>query len=381
MGIFKQPKAPAPFDAAGNLQKQDTANQEKVAQDITTNRPNQYGPFGSVTWSQNPDGSFSQSTTLNPDELAKRDQMWGMGSAAYQGGLSALGNSSNLDPSLTDPTGLLHAGAGNLYGMSQSPFVAPDWQQGADRATEYMRLTQGEQRDALDNKLRNQGLDPSSDAYKGAMRDQKVAGDYAVGNATAGVQNQLYNQALGARGQAYQEGAGMLSAGLGVGQQDWNQKYGLAGLGSQDAARMAQLGLSGMPAIATSPGVSSFNSVGIPGLDVMGAYQNQYNSQMDQYKQQMAQYNAGMGGMAALGGTALQYGLPLMLSDARAKRDIKKVGALDSGLPIYSYRYAGSPRTEVGVMAQEAERVVPDAVTEIGGLKHVDYKRLMDVLA
>jgi hypothetical protein len=305
MGIFKSPKTPPAFDASGNLEKQNTANQEKVAQDITTNRPNQYGPFGSVTWTQNPDGSFSQSTSLNPDELAKRDQMYATGNAAYQTGLNALGNSSNLDPSLTDPTGLLTAGAGRMHGMTQDQFAAPEWQQAADRATQYMRLTQGEQTDALDNKLRNQGLAPGTEAYTKAMRDQKVAGDLAVGQATAGVQNQLYNQALGARGQNWSEGTQAAQFGLNTAMQDWNQKYGLAGLGSQDAARMAQLGLAGMPAIATSPGVSSFNSVGIPSLDVMGAYQTQQNDLWKQYDAKAKQQQAMMQGLAQLGGTVL----------------------------------------------------------------------------
>ncbi|MGV3634970.1 MAG: tail fiber domain-containing protein, partial [Pseudorhodoplanes sp.] len=50
-------------------------------------------------------------------------------------------------------------------------------------------------------------------------------------------------------------------------------------------------------------------------------------------------------------------------SDIRLKTDIALVGRLDSGLGLYSFRYRGDPQTYVGVMAQDAQMVQPDAVT------------------
>ena len=305
MGIFSKPKAPAPLDANKVIGAQDQAIDKNVGTQVDQNRINQYGPFGSVTF----DANGNQTTTLDPAERAKREQMWGAGYGAYQSGLSALGNSSNLDPSLTDPTGLLAAGAGRMHGMTQDQFAAPDWQEAADRTTQFMRLTQGEQRDALDNKLRNQGLAPGTEAYDRALRDQKVAGDLAVNTATAGVQNQLYNQALGARGQNWTEGTQAAQLGLGAGAQDWTQKFGLAGLGSQDAARMAQLGLSGMPAIATSPGVSSYSNVNVPFSDPANAYGMAQADAWKQFDAQQKQQQALLGGLGALGGQGLGWGM------------------------------------------------------------------------
>ena len=103
MGIFSKPKAPAPLDANKVIGAQDQAIDKNVGTQVDQNRINQYGPFGSVTF----DANGNQTTTLDPAERAKREQMWGAGYGAYQSGLSDLGNSSNLDPSLTDPTGLL----------------------------------------------------------------------------------------------------------------------------------------------------------------------------------------------------------------------------------------------------------------------------------
>jgi hypothetical protein len=51
-----------------------------------------------------------------------------------------------------------------------------------------------------------------------------------------------------------------------------------------------------------------------------------------------------------------------MFSDIRLKRDIRRIGAMASGLSIYSYRYVWSDEPQIGVMAQEALRVKPEAV-------------------
>lgn len=61
-----------------------------------------------------------------------------------------------------------------------------------------------------------------------------------------------------------------------------------------------------------------------------------------------------------------------LLSDARAKTDIARIGALADGTPIYRYRYKGYPFWHMGVLAQEVEASNPDAVREIEGMKFVD---------
>lgn len=60
-------------------------------------------------------------------------------------------------------------------------------------------------------------------------------------------------------------------------------------------------------------------------------------------------------------------------SDRRIKTDISRVGTLDNGLPVYVYRFKHGGPMQIGVMAQEVERVKPHAVAEIGGIKHVNY--------
>lgn len=61
-------------------------------------------------------------------------------------------------------------------------------------------------------------------------------------------------------------------------------------------------------------------------------------------------------------------------SDRRLKTDIIAIGKADNGLTIYRYRYVDSPEFHLGFMADEVEKVVPEAVTEHeSGYKMVDY--------
>ncbi|SEO24192.1 tail fiber domain-containing protein [Bradyrhizobium sp. OK095] len=55
---------------------------------------------------------------------------------------------------------------------------------------------------------------------------------------------------------------------------------------------------------------------------------------------------------------------PPVTSDRRLKRDILRVGCLDSGICLYRFRYLWDDNFYVGVMAQEVERIAPDAVLQ-----------------
>ena len=61
------------------------------------------------------------------------------------------------------------------------------------------------------------------------------------------------------------------------------------------------------------------------------------------------------------------------LSDARAKENIVPEGTKWKGLNVYTYNYIGNSRRRRGVMAQEAEKIYPSAVSEFNGIKYVNY--------
>ncbi len=68
--------------------------------------------------------------------------------------------------------------------------------------------------------------------------------------------------------------------------------------------------------------------------------------QLSQENQERAQRNAG----------------PLGRSDIQLKHDITLLGRLDNGLGYYRFRYNGSDKVYVGVMAQEVQSIRPEAV-------------------
>lgn len=61
-------------------------------------------------------------------------------------------------------------------------------------------------------------------------------------------------------------------------------------------------------------------------------------------------------------------------SDMRLKEDIVAVGTLFDGTPVYRYRYKGAPAHHIGLLAQDVEKMMPQAVIEINGYKAVDYR-------
>jgi len=65
-------------------------------------------------------------------------------------------------------------------------------------------------------------------------------------------------------------------------------------------------------------------------------------------------------------------------SDIRLKEDIVPLGRLDNGIGVYRFRYRGGDHTTyVGVMAQDVQTIVPDAVSRgRDGYLLVDYDRL-----
>ena len=47
--------------------QQKSANDQATNQTNLANRPNQYDPLGSITWSMNPDGTWGQSTNMSAE--------------------------------------------------------------------------------------------------------------------------------------------------------------------------------------------------------------------------------------------------------------------------------------------------------------------------
>jgi hypothetical protein len=82
----------------------------------------------------------------------------------------------------------------------------------------------------------------------------------------------------------------------------------------------------------------------------------------------------GMGG-GGMGGGGMGGGG--MMSDIQVKHDIVLLGHLDNGLGFYRFSYNGSDKAYVGVIAQEVEAVMPEAVVHgSDGYLRVKYDML-----
>lgn len=98
------------------------------------------------------------------------------------------------------------------------------------------------------------------------------------------------------------------------------------------------------------------------------------------YPFQVAQFLANIAtGTGALSGSTTATTQPApFFSDRRLKHDVKRIGKTDDGLPIYSFKYKGDEKeqTHVGFMADEVEKVKPEAVgVHPTGYKTVDYEK------
>lgn len=75
-----------------------------------------------------------------------------------------------------------------------------------------------------------------------------------------------------------------------------------------------------------------------------------------------------------LGGLGIAgIGLASLLSDRRAKENIEDVGKTYDRQTIYRFNYKGDPTPRIGLMAQEVQKRHPSAVSEIQGVKGVNY--------
>ncbi len=106
----------------------------------------------------------------------------------------------------------------------------------------------------------------------------------------------------------------------------------------------------------------------MPTTDMGALFNNQYQGQMNAYNAKQQQIGGLMGGLASL----------FALSDRRAKTDIRRIGTADNGLPIYLYRYKSGGPMQIGLMADDVEKVTPEAVIQAGDFKMVNYGKALE---
>jgi hypothetical protein len=82
-------------------------------------------------------------------------------------------------------------------------------------------------------------------------------------------------------------------------------------------------------------------------------------------------------GRVFVGRGGFRGGARFRRSDIRLKHDVALLGRLDNGLGFYRFSYNGSDQAYVGVMAQEVQTVMPEAVMQgRDGYLRVSYDKL-----
>jgi hypothetical protein len=217
-----------------------------------------------------------------------------------------------------------------------------------------------------------QATNPELAAYYNALAQQNA--QIAAGADQASQQQQTF-------------GAGLLGTGT---QLQQAQQSALSGAYSP---LQSLLGLSGNVETLSQMPYQMGLQLGTASVPGQTAGSQIYNQGMSQAAQtQYGAVQAANAANAGLWGGLLQAGATLgaaklapaaiVASDVRLKENIKLEGVLPSGLNIYSYEYkdefkdkstAGHGRF-IGVMAQEAEQLIPEAVSfDKDGFRQVDY--------
>lgn len=321
-------------DVGGWADAQGQNNIATARTNARLNRINEYTPYGSRTYRDLGNDQWESSVSLNPADQSLLDAR-----RRIAGGLSGNAESSFSTPYSMD-------------GVPQMPGTG-DFSADRDaltnavysRYTRYLdpRMERGEE--ALRTRLANQGVMEGSEAYKNAFADFNEQRDMTYGD--------IYDRAIRA-------GSDEQSRLFGLGERAHAQ--GIADYERERYAPVREIGyLDAMD--PTVPQFGATPNVGVNPVDIAGMMQNQYNVNAQQR-------NNLLSGLFGLGGAAI-------MSDRRTKRDIERIGVLDSGIPVYRYRYVGDTKLQVGVMADEVEQINPGAVvTGDDGFKRVNYGML-----
>lgn len=386
MGKDSPSPPPAP-DYAGAATAQGAANKESAVATAMLGNPNVNSPYGSqtVSYAPGPDGNWIPTVNqqLNPQSQSIFDQQQALRGGMAGLGASALSSAQNVLGRPFDPSSVpsVQGSIGNqnvqgsldTSGIARMPVNAGMTAQNAIMSRLAPQL--GRERDALQNRLVNQGLQPGTEAYGTDMQLQgQRENDLLTQAALHGIgvdmnaNQQGYNQALQS-GQFSNQAAGQR-----FGQE--LQQGQFANTAQQQALSQAlyqrNLPLNEISALMSgsqiqNPQFQQYQGGGVAPVNYQNMAQQQGAWDQGLYNQQVGTQNANTSGLYGLGAAAL-----MGFSDRRLKSSIERVGTHPLGIGIYEYDIFG--HRERGVMADELETVMPEAVhMHPSGFKMVDY--------
>jgi hypothetical protein len=188
----------------------------------------------------------------------------------------------------------------------------------------------------------------------------------------------LYNQALSAQNQTALQ---QYQAEIAAQNQQFQQAQAAAAFANaarqqsfQEQAALRAQPLNEIAALmggsqVQMPQFQGYQGASVAPTPVFAAQQAAAQFAQQNYANQVAAYNAQQGGLYGLAGAGI-YGLAS--SDRRLKSNVIRIGTHPLGIGVYEYDIAGNRQR--GVMADELEAVMPEAVyTRPDGYKMVNY--------
>ncbi len=340
------PSPPAAPDYRGAAAETSEGNIAATRAAAAANRINQYTPYGSLTYNRDPnaatpDEGWSATQTLSPEQYQILQRNQNLSTGLLGTAETGLGKVNDL---LSNPT----------IDESRLASMPISGQSVQDAIMSRLEPQMGRRREQLDQSLANQGIPIGSEAYQNARTDLGQQENHLMTQAAL----QGINTGLGARQQGIQEQAFLQDRPLNV--------INALRTGSQVT----------MPQFANVPQQSTTT-----GANYLGAAQSQGQWDQNMYNQGVGSQNAMMSGLFGLGSAGIgAYGAmkaaPLVAaSDRRLKSNIRRIGEHPLGIGIYEYEIFGE--RDVGVMADEVEQVMPEAVVvHPSGFKMVNYSML-----
>jgi hypothetical protein len=320
-------------------------------------------------------------------------------------GSPATGGAGSTLPWGNIQTGLNNSNVPSVPGGSDLRSTMMEAQRAAyQQATAYLDPQFANQENQLRSQLTNQGIPQNSEAWNKAMDEFQRNKQFAYQQAESAAvqqgnaaQSQLYQQGLAsnqnqfgqnlAGGQfvnaAQAQGAAQILQRMGIdinaqqlaeviNQNNFGNSLTLRQQGINEMLLQQQNPLQMYLAMTngTQPQQPNFPQVpgaNIGGTDIASIIAQALGQQNNVYNTQVGSQNANTSAYASI--------IAALLSDRRFKTNIRSIGNHVVGVPLYAYDYIwGEPG--IGVMADELERVRPDAVFEVHGVKVVDYGRI-----
>lgn len=337
---------------------------------------------------QNQNSTTAPWTQAQPLLQRLISQYSGMDTSVTPEQTSAIANLRNTLTGMPNFAGTMQGGADKLLGTNFNPQIGTMNNAYEGLVNNLNPVARGDYLNPMSQPGMSNWMDTLSNditkrvkgVYAGAGRDPSGAGSFAgsLGRGlTEGMAPVIASQANVLRQNQMDAAKTMYGAGQ-------STASGTAGLeGSAMDRWMQGMGIYGqLPGMATQQGSGLLNlantEAGMPwqGLERLlnpamgfGALGSQSTGTGTTTRTQPQSLMSNILG----GTTAAATLLPLMFSDENLKEDITQVGLLNDGQPVFSYKYRGDPKPRIGLIAQEVEKVRPDAVVDVGGWKAVDY--------